>query len=443
MTHAEEQERKDNEKYTVNFTRTPNIVFHSCKYLSKEEKHLYTVLRYVYWDTKPRYVTLRELHELTDFSIGALSKMLPRLHICGLIHAEIRRERVKGGREKGNPKYHITILDIWELNKYYFSCSPDEQELMDPSLKLVHETAQACSPNGTGSFTKRDKPVREKKQGRAQPELAKKDVKTSLKKPIKTEEENAANRDVVTDATVSLPLPDKSLNQPLMPEIPETPMPVESIVPLIPFNELPWGAEKALATTEGIVGVTYISRDKELMACAELLSTYHSPEGIYVRVVKKILPWYEGKGRLLKPTDLTAITKRGVVRYAELLEDIQYEDKHRTPVPTGDEEYHVHTAPLVNTDEELPTRYVDAMTALARERGGLDYLSESLRSVLLVYRDASPEWFKETFTHYLAEANGLTRDQVRAKRREDHLDYLCKAIQIQFKQSQLPVVESN
>jgi hypothetical protein len=187
MKNADEREKLDNENYSKNFTRTPNIVFASYKYLSKEEKYLYIELRFIYWDAKPRFVTLRDLHDLTKFSIGALSKMLPRLHICGLIHAEIRRERIKGGRERGNPKYQITILDIWEINKLYFSCSPNEQEKMDPSQKLVHQMTQACSPNDTGSFTKCDKPVHEKQQGRAQTELAKKDIKTSIKTPLKKE----------------------------------------------------------------------------------------------------------------------------------------------------------------------------------------------------------------------------------------------------------------
>lgn len=186
MGNVDEQEKQDNENYSKNFTRTPNIVFASYKHLSKEEKYLYIELRFIYWDTKPRYVSLRELNEMTAFSIGALSKMLPRLHTCGLIHAEIRREKAKNGKEKGNPKYHITILDIWELNRQYFSCSPNEQDAMDPSQKLVHEMTQACSPNDTSSFTKSDKTVHEKEQGRAQSERAKKDIKTLSKKEVKT-----------------------------------------------------------------------------------------------------------------------------------------------------------------------------------------------------------------------------------------------------------------
>ena len=173
---SEEIEKQDNEHYSKNFTRIPNILFDSYKHISKEEKFLYCSLRCVYWDTRPRYVSLRELSDLTGYSIGALSKMLPRLHSCGLIHAEIRREKAKNGQEKGNPKYHITIIDIWEENRKFYSCSPNEQ--VDPSAHLVHQMIQACSPNDTSLFTKSDKPVHEKEQDRAQVERAKKDKDT-------------------------------------------------------------------------------------------------------------------------------------------------------------------------------------------------------------------------------------------------------------------------
>jgi predicted transcriptional regulator len=112
-----DKEQKDNESYSKNFARIPNMLFASYKYLSKEEKFLYCTLKSIYWDAKPRFVSLRELSDATGYSRSALGKMLPRLHLCALINAEIKREKDKYGNEVGNPKYYITILDIWELNR--------------------------------------------------------------------------------------------------------------------------------------------------------------------------------------------------------------------------------------------------------------------------------------------------------------------------------------
>lgn len=191
---GKDKEQRDNEAYSKGFARIPNMLFASYKYLSKEEKFLYCTLKSVYWDAKPRFVSLRDLGDLVGFSPGALSKMLPRLTTCGLINAEIKRERGKDGKEKGNPKYNITILDIWELNRRYLSCSPNERDLLDPSLELVHENTQACSPNDTSllpkthktvhqmnKFTHVEKPVKPSKT------TPKERIKTSLKTSLKKE----------------------------------------------------------------------------------------------------------------------------------------------------------------------------------------------------------------------------------------------------------------
>jgi hypothetical protein len=145
---SKDKEQKDNEEYSKHFTRIPNMLFVSFKYLSKEEKFLYCTLKSVYWDAKPRFVSLRELSDMTSYSRGALGNMLPRLHKCGLIHAEIRKEKDSKGEEFGNPKYNITILDLWEINRQYYSCPPNGRDKLDPSLTLVHEKCQSCPPNG-------------------------------------------------------------------------------------------------------------------------------------------------------------------------------------------------------------------------------------------------------------------------------------------------------
>jgi len=202
-----EAEKQDNENYSKNFTRVPNIVFVSYKHLSHEEILLYCKLRCIYWDMKPRFVSTRELSELTGYSRGALGNMLPRLHECGLIHAEIRREKGRDGKEKGNAKYHITIPDIWELNRKYFESSPEEQEEMDPSLKLVHQmdkkssppNGQACPSNGPSLSTKRAKVGSSNGQVQAQVERAK-DSNKDITKDIEERKNDAPQQNTnITD----------------------------------------------------------------------------------------------------------------------------------------------------------------------------------------------------------------------------------------------------
>lgn len=191
---SKQQEKHDNENYSKNFTRIPNILFASYTKLTKEEKFLYCTLREVYWDMKPRFVSTRDLSDLTGYSRGALGNMLPRLHDCGLIHAEVRREKDKDGKEKGNAKYHISILDIWELNRRFFESSIEDREKMDPSLKLVHkmdknscpQNGQACPPNEPNLSTKKAKLGTSDGQDQAQVELAKDITKDPLKKVSKS-----------------------------------------------------------------------------------------------------------------------------------------------------------------------------------------------------------------------------------------------------------------
>jgi hypothetical protein len=132
---SNEQEKRDNENYAKNFTRVCKIILDSYKHLTYEEKFLYIKMREVYWDAKPRFATLREISHLTGYAISALSRILPRLHKCALIHAEIKQEYNPDGTKKGKPKYYISIPDIWELNRKYYECSP--QERFDPSVVLL------------------------------------------------------------------------------------------------------------------------------------------------------------------------------------------------------------------------------------------------------------------------------------------------------------------
>lgn len=197
-----QQPASPNKAKQANFTNTPNILFASYRHLSKEEKFLWIILKSLYWDGKTRSMGLREWSEATGYSTGALSKMFPRLALCQLIAASIERE---GG--KGNPKYKVAVLDIGELNKRFFSCSPNEQALLDPSKELVHENTQTRSPNEqtrsrkrTGSFTKRDKPVHENVQDNAAEPPAESDestpkdsLKDDLKISLKMNEDSGAS----------------------------------------------------------------------------------------------------------------------------------------------------------------------------------------------------------------------------------------------------------
>jgi hypothetical protein len=199
------KEQRDNEDYSRNFSRIPNMIFLSYKYLSKEEKYLYCALKSIYWDAKPRYCPLREIAEKTGYSVGALSKMLPRLHKCGLIHAEVKREKGKDGKEKGNAKYHITILDIWELNRQFFSCPLNERDLLDPSLVLVHEKTQTCSPNEQACSPHEH--VCAVNQGVESADTPSKDIlKMSFKEREKETEQPPVRGTHKSDVSLSLPL---------------------------------------------------------------------------------------------------------------------------------------------------------------------------------------------------------------------------------------------
>jgi hypothetical protein len=99
---------------------TPRIVRTQYKDLSHAEKWLYTCLRDLCGEKGTCFRSLRALKEETDISIASLSTMIPRLHNAGLVHAEKKR-RSASGKEV----WHISIIDIWQLN--HDACSKNEQ----------------------------------------------------------------------------------------------------------------------------------------------------------------------------------------------------------------------------------------------------------------------------------------------------------------------------
>src|SRR6266568_8500624 len=108
-----------------NYTRVPNmLIFGYLDNVSPQEKWLYVCFKHMCGKKGTRHLSLRYISEQTGISTGALSKskhsdgMIRHLHDAGLIHAEIKRHE-----GKGNPQYHITITDIWALNKTFFAKS--------------------------------------------------------------------------------------------------------------------------------------------------------------------------------------------------------------------------------------------------------------------------------------------------------------------------------
>jgi predicted transcriptional regulator len=113
---------------------TPRIVRTKYKELSHTEKWLYTCLKDLCGDKGTCFRALRTLSEETDISIGSLSTMIPHLHAVGLIHAE-KKSRGRGGKEV----WHISIVDIWQLNKDY--CSEIEQQT-DGDVQILNNTSR-------------------------------------------------------------------------------------------------------------------------------------------------------------------------------------------------------------------------------------------------------------------------------------------------------------
>jgi hypothetical protein len=109
------------------FAMVPRLVRTHPKYknLSHAEKWLYTCLKDLCGDSGTCFRTLLALSRETDFSTGALSQMIRRLHDIGLIHAEKKRRG-----DVGHELWHISIVDVWQANAKH--CSGNEPFGMPP-----------------------------------------------------------------------------------------------------------------------------------------------------------------------------------------------------------------------------------------------------------------------------------------------------------------------
>jgi uncharacterized coiled-coil protein SlyX len=135
VSETVKQETKDVRK---NYTRTANLLFESYPDLRPQEKWLYINLVYLCGAKGTRHLSLRYIHDRTSISLGSLSGskdiekndpgMIRRLHNAGLIHAEIKKKTRKDGKEAEQAQYHITIVDIWQLNEMFFASKRSENE---------------------------------------------------------------------------------------------------------------------------------------------------------------------------------------------------------------------------------------------------------------------------------------------------------------------------
>ena len=320
---------KHDDTYNKNFTRVPNIIFVSPKYahLTNEELFLYCKLRSIYWDTKLHFQSLRDISAKTKYSIGALSKMLPRISDCGLVHAEIIQEYHPDGAKKGKPKYRISITDIWEENREYFEkCSSNEQYQDDNVHEMnnnVHEKVRQRSANEHKNASKGAS------QARSQLSKDNKDItKDSLKiesigNEVSEVEPLAPN--VALSSAFQSSLPQKETDFPIgdtatrnaLSVEQESFMPIEKPkdsskkkekhteplvpkkVPEMPPAEMQWGTKKCLLMFDAWRGHVLIGTYKlsQASTCAKGLAEQYAEEE--VKQVHKLMnesPYWQERG---------------------------------------------------------------------------------------------------------------------------------------------------
>jgi hypothetical protein len=222
---------------------------------------------------------------------------------------------------------------------------------------------------------------------------------------------------------------------PLGMEMPETPLPVREIVTEELLENLPWGAKKALDTTEAIVNTTYTNVDATLRTCQKILDTYHPTEEEYIGVVSKAIVWYEANGRILEPKNLLAYNKEGRVWFEVFLGEFKRYGFNGKPVFSQRQEAEPYIATNSEVVDELPEQYIVSIEEMAKDFICEEqYIDPSINNIEGVYQPAmrlgvSLEEFDTTFTWYLNKAYGLNPEQVLAMKYDDHLDLLCRSMQ--------------
>ncbi len=102
------------------YAMVPRVVRTGYRTLSPATKWLYVCLKDLCGDAGTCYRALKTLAVETGLSTGAISTMIRRLHLAGLIHATKKRR----GSDTGHEVWHISIVDIWGANEH---CSRRER----------------------------------------------------------------------------------------------------------------------------------------------------------------------------------------------------------------------------------------------------------------------------------------------------------------------------
>lgn len=245
--------------------------------------------------------------------------------------------------------------------------------------------------------------------------------------------------------------PKQSSVNPLETQIPETPMPESIIVPELPLEEWPWDAKKALKLTEILVNTKYSNYGKTLKACQEILNTYDPTEGEYKRVVEKASAWYQENGQKLHPASLLNENKKGNIWFYELFEEVKRSGMAHTSKCSQSQEAEPYKESPARTTEQLPDEYIKAIVSMGNDTGCSEYCSTSEQSIFSVYQQTmwqgmSLETFEQAFIKHFTQIGKLTLKEVHESRHEDHLDYLCRAMQAElaaWSQLALHIVESD
>jgi hypothetical protein len=158
MSERKAYPEKDLDKQDVgeikNYTRVPNMLIFGYQEINPQEKWLYVCLKHLCGKAGTRHLSLRYISDQTGISVGALSGskdpekknpgMMRRLHLFGLIHAEIKKKK-QNGKEKDQPQYHVTITDVWLANQAFFqerSGNEHLEEEISGSVQNMNATVQ-------------------------------------------------------------------------------------------------------------------------------------------------------------------------------------------------------------------------------------------------------------------------------------------------------------
>lgn len=296
-----------------NYTRNPNILFESYADLRPQEKWLYINLVYLCGSRGTRHLSLRYIHDRTGISLGALSGhkdpakndpgMIRRLHNAGLIHAEIKRRVRSNGKESDQPQYHITIVDIWQLNEAFFaakrsesehSLKEDESGVQNPnsSVQNPNTSEEECSESER-ERSENDTNIRLQSKTTNGDKITEQDITdpaiadTHFLSSLSTDEllEELRRRDALPK---SIPQSNPKPAKPTRKRPPKEEQPKPDPTPM-PASDMAWSAHKCMLLFDAWRGSRLIGRYKikEAETCAKGLAEQYTEE--QVRAVYKAM----------------------------------------------------------------------------------------------------------------------------------------------------------